>query len=159
MRKKVFLPTLMFFLLPGFNTPAQSTEPGHPMNTDEKQVLDTVLSMTRAFENRDIEGVLAYYDHDAVIAFTPGTATSGAMEIRDQFIQFFAINPAFDYGGHKVFVADDTALHIAPWTMQGTAPDGTQINDNGLSVSVLKRTNGNVWRIIRDDPYGGLLAQ
>lgn len=159
MKKSLLTIALIAFTLIGGTRPAFSDETGTPMTDAENQVLDTVLSMTTAFQNRDIEAVLAHYKDDAVINFEPGNPTSGTADIREQFTQFFAINPVFDYGGHKVIVTGDTALHIAPWDMNGTAPDGTKISDSGLSVAVLKRQADASWRIVVDDPYGALVAQ
>lgn len=159
MKSRLLIPTLITLTLLGFSRPAVATETESSMTETQQQVLDTVLSMTRAFESRDIEAVLAHYNHDAVISFEPGKPTSGASNIREQFTQFFAINPAFDYGGHKVVVTGDTALHIAPWDMKGTAPDGSAISDSGLSVSVLKRQADKSWRIVLDEPYGALVTQ
>ena len=159
MKHHFLIPTVILLLLSGFASPVNATETGQSMTDTQKQVLDTVLSMTTAFENRDLDGVLSHYNQDAVISFEPGNPTTGNAQIREQFSQFFAINPAFDYSGHKVLVTDDTALHIAPWDMKGTAPDGSEITDSGLSVSVLKRQPDNSWRIVLDDPYGAMLGQ
>lgn len=41
------------------------------------------------------------------------------------------------YSGHEVFVAGKTAMHLALCEMTGTAPDGTEIGQSGLSVAVL----------------------
>ena len=51
----------------------------------------------------------------------------------------------------------DIAVHIAPWTMSGTAPDGTPIVDSGLSVATLRRQVDDSWKIMLDNPFGARL--
>lgn len=71
----------------------------------------------------------------------------------------FALNPTFEYSGHEVYVADDIAIHIAPWTMTGQTPDGETIADNGLSVAVLRCQANGKWLMVIDNPYGARLLE
>ncbi len=120
-----------------------------------KQVVEAVETMTAAFHAGDIVGVMASYEDQATIVFEPGSAPitdRGAQQ--KMFEQLFELKPAFSYGGHEVFATGETAIHIAPWSMTGTAPDGTQIEQSGLSVAVLRRQADNRWLIIIDNPHG-----
>ncbi|OUS34844.1 hypothetical protein A9R00_12355, partial [Oleispira antarctica] len=67
----------------------------------------------------------------------------------------FQINPKFDYpNGHEVYIANNIALHIAPWVMTGKAPDGTSIKQSGLSVAVLRKQESGNWLMVLDNPHG-----
>lgn len=122
--------------------------------SDEQKVLNAVLNMTKAFHNQDIDGVMAAYAPGAVVCFEPGKPVGDRGEIEQSFRGFFTINPNFTYAGHQVVVAGDTAVHIAPWQMEGTGPDGGAVNMRGLSVAVLQRQADGRWLLVVDNPYG-----
>lgn len=125
----------------------------------EQNVIDTVSAMTAALESGDIDTVLSYYVDDAVVAFEPGTQMRGEQQLRDGFAAFAALTPDFRYGnGHDVMIAGDIAVHIAPWTMTGTAPDGTPVAQSGLSVATLRRQPDSSWKIAMDNPFGARLV-
>jgi len=124
------------------------------MSEAEQKVLDTVQRMTAAFQEGDIEGVMSSYELGAVVVFEPGKPVSDPAALREAFAQWFAFQPRFTYAGHEVFATGDLAVHIAPWTMQGTTPDGEPINASGLSVAVLRRQPDGRWLLVIDDPYG-----
>ena len=125
----------------------------------EQQVIAAVEAMTAAFHRGDIDGVMACYESEATIVFEPGQATRDPATQRRQFIEFFALSPQFRYGGHEAFVTGDTAVHIAPWTMTGTAPDGAAFEQSGLSVAVLRRQPDGRWLMVIDDPHGSHLER
>lgn len=137
---------------------AQSQE-GNQMNEDQKSVLAVIERMTEAFHNGDIEGVMANYEGTAVIAFEPRIPVTGPAVLRQMFGDAFAINPRFSYSGHEVMVAGDIAVHFAPWTMTGTAPDGTEIGQSGLSVAVLRKQADGNWLMVIDNPHGQRLME
>lgn len=123
-------------------------------SNQEEHVISAVQAMTNAFHAGDIAAVMASYADEATIVFEPGKPVSNRPEQEEMFLQTFSIKPHFTYAGHEVFVNGDVALHLAPWTMSGTAPDGTSIEQSGLSVAVLKRHPGDKWLIVLDDPHG-----
>lgn len=116
--------------------------------------LDTVLEMTRRFSSGDVDGVLATYEKNAVIAFEPGQPISDETMIREAFEQMAAAAPRFDYGGHDLMIQGDLALHVAPWTMHAVSPQDEPITEHGLSVSVLRRQASGEWRLVIDNPHG-----
>lgn len=121
------------------------------------EVITAVQNMTAAFHAGDLDSVMESYAATATIVFEPGKPVSNREQQRAIFAQSFAIKPRFTYSGHEVFVAGDTAMHIAPWQMTGTAPDGTNIEQSGLSVAVLQRSKSGTWLITLDDPHGQAL--
>ncbi|MBO1322880.1 YybH family protein [Acanthopleuribacter pedis] len=121
---------------------------------EQQNVLNAVLSMTQAFHQRDIKGVMAAYAEGAVVCFEPNQPVSDRAQIEQAFLGFFKMKPSFTYAGHQVVVSGDAAVHIAPWTMTGTGPDGAPITMRGLSVAVLKRGDDGRWYMVVDNPYG-----
>ena len=123
----------------------------------EREVIAAVERMTDAFHRADLEGVMAAYAEGAVVAFEPGRPVSDAEAMRAGFRMFFGFKPRFSYGGHEVLVSDSLAVHFAPWTMEGTGPDGKPLRQNGLSVALLRRGQDGQWRLVIDNPFGDRL--
>src|SRR5262245_32701626 len=105
------------------------------MTKDEKDVIGTVERMTAAFQRGAVDEVLKIYEPAAVVAFEPGASVSDPEAMHATFTEWTGLSPRFEYGGHDVMVAGDLAVHIAPWTMRGTAPDGSAVMQKGLSVA------------------------
>ncbi|MFJ2667706.1 YybH family protein [Nocardia fluminea] len=124
----------------------------------QQNVIDTVSAMTAALERGDIDTVMSFYVDDAVVSFEPGAPVRGREQLRAGFAAFAAVKPDFRYdNGHEVMLNGDIAVHIAPWTMNGTAPDGTPIAQGGLSVATLRHQADDSWKIMLDNPFGARL--
>ncbi len=127
------------------------------MTTEQKEVMNAIEAMTRAFENKDIKGVMSSYESEATVVFEPGAPVSDMNQVREMFIGTFSINPKFVFSGHEVIVTGNMATHIAPWTMTGTGPDGSAIEQSGLSVGVLRKQENGQWLFVIDNPHGQML--
>ncbi|GAA6134647.1 hypothetical protein NBRC116188_14360 [Oceaniserpentilla sp. 4NH20-0058] len=125
------------------------------MDFNQTNILKTIKSMTAAFNNKDITGVLAAYEQDAAVMFEPGTSVSSKDALRQNFESMFQVNPKFTYPkGHEVYISNDIALHVAPWEMSGMAPDGSAIKQSGLSIAVLRKKPDGNWLMVLDHPNG-----
>lgn len=140
-------------------TPTYSEE-SSKMTKDEEAVLATIKTMTSNLEKGDIDNVMETYRDDAVIIFEPGAPVSDEAIARQIFAELSALKPNVTYPvGDEVYVAGDTAIHIAPWTMVGEAPDGTKVEQGGLSVAVLRRLDDGSWKMVIDNPYSARLLE
>lgn len=126
-------------------------------SSTHQQVIQAVEAMTAAFHDGNLAGILASYAPGATVAFAPGQSVSGEAALSEGFRGFFQISPRFSYSGHDVLVAGDLALHIAPWSMRGTAPDGSAVEQRGLSVAVLRKAASGQWQLVLDNPFGDQL--
>jgi len=149
--------TLLLYV--SINTAMATNQEEQNMSHEQSTVISTIQTMTTAFHNSDIAGVLASYEKNAAVMFEPAKQVSDPVEFKKFFEELFQLNPKFEYSGHEVYIANDLALHIAPWTMKGNAPDGGVIEQSGLSVAVLrKQTDGN-WLMVLDNPHGQRLIK
>ncbi len=123
-------------------------------NQQQKEVYNTIEKMVNAFENKNIEGILSTYEKDAIVMFDPGKPISGHDALREAFTQFVNLNPVYTFFNHEVYISGNIATHIAPWEMTGTLPDGTKIDQNGLSVAILRKQADGSWLMIQDNPHG-----
>jgi uncharacterized protein (TIGR02246 family) len=118
------------------------------------RVLSTIETMTRAFNQGDLEGVLRTYEPLAVVVGQPGVPVQGEAHLRAMFADFIAAKAHFDFGGHEVTVAGDLAVHLTSWKMSGVAPDGSPLAGAGLSIAVLRRQPDDTWLMVIDNPFG-----
>lgn len=127
------------------------------MTEEQQNVLNAITKMTEAFQNKDIDGVMACYEPKAVIVFEPESPISDTTILREMFTGMSMANPIFTYGGHEVFITGNIATHIAPWKMTAKAPDGTEIKQSGLSIAVLRKQEDGKWLMVLDNPHGSFL--
>lgn len=125
----------------------------------QQAVLRAVQQMTDAFHRKDIKGVMDSYEPNALVVFDPQHPIQDAEALKARFVQSFGISPKFEYSGHEVFVNGNIGVHVAPWTMTATAPDGTPIKQTGLSIAVLRQQMDGKWLMVFDDPHGQYLWQ
>jgi len=145
---------IILIILSSISTAISNNKQGNKMSTEQLKVLNVIHKMTTAFHNSDIKGVMASYEQNATVVFEPGKPVSDATMIQKMFNGAFTLNPKFSYSGHEVFISGDIAVHYAPWTMKGTAPDGTVVKQSGLSVAVLRRQANGTWLMVIDNPHG-----
>lgn len=133
---------------------------GASEGSEEQKVQAVIERMTSAFQDGDIDTVMASYEAGASIVFEPGKPVSNADVARQMFTGMAAIKPKFKYSGHEVVVTGDIAVHFSPWEMTATAPDGTPVKQSGLSVAVLRKQANGTWLMVVDNPHGQrLLAE
>ena len=127
------------------------------MSPEQQNVITLIEKMTTSFEKGDIDTVMQTYEPSQSIAFEPGNPVSDSTLARELFHQFRSVSPKFTYSGHEVIVEGDLAVHIAPWTMTGTDPEGKPVAGEGLSIAVLRRQPDGSWKMVIDNPYGSRL--
>lgn len=136
----------------------QKVMQANTISKEEQEVLTAVETMTQAFNGKDIDGVMSSYQTDALVIFEPKTPIRYSDALREMFLAAFEINPKFEYPkGHEVFVNGNSATHIAPWIMTGKGPDGSIIEQRGLSIAHLKKQKNGKWLLTFDNPHGSFL--
>ena len=126
-------------------------------NDEQEKVFATIEKMVFAFQNKDIDGVLATYEDNAIVMFEPQKPVQGKETLKAVFTQFVGMNPQYTFSGHEIYISGDIATHTAPWKMVGQLPDGTKIEQSGLSVAVLRKQSDGNWLMIQDNPHGQFL--
>ena len=127
------------------------------MSQDHQAVLNVVEKMTSDFQDNNIEAVMTAYEAEATVLFEPGQPVSDRATLIEMFHGMAALRPEFTYSGHEVIVNGDIAVHFAPWQMTGQMPDGTAIEQDGLSVAILRKQADGSWRMVIDNPHGSRL--
>ena len=101
--------------------------------------------LSRLFVERanagDVEGLVALYEPDAVLAFTDGQVTVGEDAIRRVYTELLATRPRFAPGDqHPALRQGDLAL------------TSTRLATGGATAEVARRQPDGSWRWILDRP-------
>jgi ketosteroid isomerase-like protein len=89
----------------------------------------------------DVEGLVALYEPDAVLAFPPGSVATGHAEIRKVYSQFVAAAPELVPGTqHPALVAGDLA------------PTTTTLTTGEMTVEIARRQPDGSWLWVVDQP-------
>lgn len=116
------------------------------MSATEHERAMTPEDITRLFVERanggDVDGLVALYEPDAVMAFPPGSTTAGHDAIRKLFEQMLASNPRFEQEKPlPTLISGDLALTSTP------SKDNT-----GVRVQVVRRQPDGSWLRVIDRP-------
>lgn len=136
---------------------AQSQADQGKQAMEHGQIQSTIDTNNSAVSARDIEGILATYEPNAVLVGQPGMPVMGTPALREAFKQFLALDPKITITSHEVIQADDIALHFNTWKMSGKAPDGKPVEQSGFSVVVLRKQPDGRWLMVIDNPFGDSL--
>ncbi|QIS07411.1 hypothetical protein F5X71_14075 [Nocardia brasiliensis] len=89
----------------------------------------------------DVDGLVALYEPDAVLAFPPGNVATGHAEIRKVLAQFVAAAPQLSPGRqHPALVSGDLAL------------TATTLTTGEVTAEVARRQPDGSWLLVVDQP-------
>jgi len=89
----------------------------------------------------DVEGLVALYEPNAVLAFPPGNLATGHAEIRKVYEQFVAAAPVLSPGRpHPALVSGDLAL------------TATTLTTSEVTVEIARRQPDGSWLWAVDEP-------
>jgi uncharacterized protein (TIGR02246 family) len=104
----------------------------------------------------DLRGALALYEPHALFAPRPGDWVSGLNAIESALRPFLTLKPALTGEIRTTVHAEGVALVANEWRLVGTQPDGDEIRMHAVSTDVLRRHRDGSWRILIDNPWGGV---
>ncbi len=87
---------------------------------------ELLSQVSAAFNEADIDALIALYEPGATLVAQPGQPVSGIEEIRMALQGFLAVKPAFDLDVRSIFEAQDLALVNSSWTLEGTGPGSSR---------------------------------
>ena len=115
---------------------------------------DVHPAFAKAFSAGDLEGLVAMYEPQAILAPEPGTVVTGTAAIREAYRTFLEIHPEIQVETLGTFESGDgIAMLHGRWIMTATLPDGTAIRNEGRNTEVLRRQADGVWLFLIDNPF------
>lgn len=116
----------------------QNSGPGRPKAENPADLARLFLDRANA---GDVDGVVALYEEDAVLAFPPGQITIGADAIWGVYEQFLSQRPTLTSAGQsEPLVHNDVAL------------TSTRLPGGGATVEVARRQPDGTWLWAVDQP-------
>lgn len=107
----------------------------------EHDAVQMLKAIAKAFDEHDLDGIMAHFAEDAVFegprgAEKWGSRFVGAQAIREAFAARFSGIPDVRYRDDDHFVAGDRGA--SEWTLSGTMTDGTRIEVRGCDLWTLR---------------------
>lgn len=115
---------------------------------------EAVQAFFDAFNRGDIDTVVALYEPKATLVAQPGQIAEGHAAIREALNGFLAMKPTLIPEKKTLVAADDIALSVVRWTLNGTGPDGAPARMDGVTSDVLRRQADGKWLFVIDNPWG-----
>lgn len=106
------------------------------------------------FNARDLDGLMALNTDEVVFLPAPGSPVTGEAAVRGALEQFLGMNLPITMTVRHVVQIGNTGLAIADWTINGTGPDGSEINLAGSTADVAVYDEQHGWRYLIDNPFG-----
>lgn len=93
-----------------------------------------------------------YEDHGILVP-EPGSPVAGADRAAAN-ARFMELGVPIEVRPRHVYVADDIALLIVDWTIDGVDRDGAAVHISGTATDVARRASDGTWRYVIDNPFG-----
>jgi uncharacterized protein (TIGR02246 family) len=107
-----------------------------------------------AFNRRDVETLVDLYEPDAAMVPKPHQLARGEEAIRRALEQLLSLKGTFVLTTSYVIEAADLALLRGEWQLNGTGPDGRNIETTGNDIEVARRQADGTWRFVIDHAFG-----
>ncbi|HVT06794.1 MAG TPA: SgcJ/EcaC family oxidoreductase [Polyangia bacterium] len=117
------------------------------MPTTPEAVISAFVTRMQA---RDLPGLLALYEADAIFVPSPDVRAQGEAALREAFRATLAMEPTIEARPTEVLSSADLAWVTNAWRFRGTTPDGAAVERSGQSSVVMRRQVDGTWRIAID---------
>ena len=97
---------------------------------------------------------MTLYENDACFASKPGQVVKDPDSIRQTLQSFIDMGCKLEAKAKRVLQANNLALLITEWSINGTEPDGKPINLTGRGTVVLRQQSDDTWLIVIENPWG-----
>lgn len=114
---------------------------------------DVTMAFQKAFNAGDLDGLLALYEEDAVLAPQPGKRVTGKAAIRVALSELLGLKGKVEVEQKYTMQCGDIALMQGSWRIQGTGPDGNPIELAARTAEVVRRQPDGTWLYIIDHPW------
>lgn len=120
----------------------------------DKELFETVDKLDKAFNNKDIEAVLAFYDDAATVVVEPGKCIEGKIALRNMFEKIFELNYMAKQEKMQVIQSGNLALFISKWVLMDTSKNEATIIRESCATCVFRKNQYEQWRLVIDNSFG-----
>lgn len=123
-----------------------------PNLTEDKRLESALESFYTAFNDRNIERLLALFEPHAVYITGSGQYAGNRTDIRAALQQALDLETRIIQGPRQTIIAGDIALMMSNWSQ---VPDSAKPDAlGGTSTIVFRRQPDGEWLIVIDNPIG-----
>lgn len=113
--------------------------------------------LDRAFNERDIESVLGFYEDEAVVVSEPGRTVRGRSQLRSFFERAMKSGASARQLKTRVLEADGVALFLSRWTLEYPESNGQVVTRELIATTVFRAQPEGGWKILIDNSLGPLV--
>lgn len=106
-----------------------------------------------AFNSGDPAAVDQVYEDGGVLVPEPGRSVTGAARTQANAL-LLELGLPINVRPRHVYVANDIALLIVDWAIDGDGPDGQPVHITGTATDVARQGADGLWRYVIDNPFG-----
>ncbi len=109
----------------------------------------------KAFNDGNLVGMVALYEPDSAVVSEPGgDVVSGLPALKENLEGYLSLGGQVDLRLQRCIRSSDLAILYSGWTMNGEAPDGSEVSMKGQTSDVVRRQEDGTWLLAIDNPFG-----
>jgi len=109
----------------------------------------------KAFNAGNLEEMIALYEPDSAVVSEPGgDVVSGLPALKENLEGYLSLAGQIDLRLQRCIRCSDLAILYSGWTMNGQAPDGSEVSMKGQTSDVVRRQEDGTWLVAIDNPFG-----
>lgn len=113
--------------------------------------------MDRAFNERDAEALLSFYEEGAIVVAEPSRTICGKTELRVFFESVMRSGTSAKQLKTRVIEADGIALFLSRWTLTSNEVNIGVEARTFVATTVFRKQPDGSWKALIDNPLGPLL--
>jgi ketosteroid isomerase-like protein len=113
--------------------------------------------LDRAFNDRDIDTVIGFYEDEAVVVTEPGRTVRGRAQLRSFFEHAMKSGASAKQLKTRVLEADGVALFLSRWTLEYKESNGKVSTRELVATTVFREQPGGGWKVLIDNSLGPLV--
>ncbi len=109
----------------------------------------------KAFNAGNLAGMIALYEPDSAVVSEPGgDVVSGLPALKENLEGYLSLAGQVDLRLQRCIRSRNLAILYSGWTMNGTAPDGSEVSMEGQTSDVVRLQEDGTWLLAIDNPFG-----
>jgi ketosteroid isomerase-like protein len=117
-----------------------------------KTPLEAVHELDIAFNQRDLNATLSFYEDDATIVIEPGKPViKGKVALQEAFIRAFTLKGTATQLKTHVIESGDLALFTSKWIFEWTSSNSLPMHRESIATTVFRKAKNEEWLIVIDN--------
>ncbi len=121
--------------------------------------LEVVKKLDAAFNSKDINAVLEFYEEGATVVAQPGKIISGKEQLRAFFEEIFQFDGVAQQEKMQVIESGDIALFISKWHLTNKSANEKKVTQEYCATSVFRKNKDGRWRLVIDNSFGPAILE